>query len=72
MIQDRIPLTHLPRELSRLTGLPAPGYRTLYLAALDGRLPADQGTNGRWGVPRADLPKVADALGLTARIPTAA
>ena len=58
---DRISLPHLPAELRRL-GSPAQ-YRTLYTAALDGRIPAEPGPNGRWTVSRDDLPKIAAALG---------
>ena len=58
---DRILLPHLPAELRRL-GSPAQ-YRALYTAALDGRIPAEPGPNGRWTVSRDDLPKIAAALG---------
>jgi hypothetical protein len=63
MIHDRIPLTLLPHELRSLTGATPPGYRATYTAALDGRIPAERGLNGRWTVARADLPAIAAALG---------
>jgi hypothetical protein len=66
MVTDRIPLTLLPLELRRLTGGNVPAYRVGYNAALDGRIPAERGDNGRWTVARADLPKIAAALGCTA------
>jgi hypothetical protein len=59
----RVPLTALSRELAALTGKPAPNYRKLYLAILDGKLPADQ-VDGRYTV---DVRAAADALGLTAQ-----
>jgi len=39
-----------------------PSYRTTYNAAVDGRIPAEQGDNGRWSVARTDLPLIAAAL----------
>ncbi len=57
----RIPLSLLPRELQRLTGA-SPGYRALYNAALDGRIPAELGANGRWSVARDDVPEIVAAL----------
>lgn len=59
----RIPLTMLPSELRELTGATPPGYRTAYLAALDGRIPA-RFAAGRWTVARADLPAIAAILAL--------
>lgn len=60
-MHERIPLTLLPREL-RQAGGPAISYRAAYNAALDGRLPAERGDNGRWTVARDDLARIADAL----------
>lgn len=57
---DRIPLTHLPRELRR-AGDPEISYRRLYSLCLDGRFPAERGTTG-WTVARDDLPAVMAAL----------
>ena len=62
---ETIPLPALPREIARLTGGTAPSYRRAYLAALEGRIPAERGENGRWTVARADLPAL--ALTLTGR-----
>jgi hypothetical protein len=58
---DRIPLTHLPRELRRAGG-PEVSYRRLYSLCLDGRFPAERGSTG-WTVARDDLPAVIAALG---------
>jgi hypothetical protein len=59
----RIPLALLSARLAQRTGRPAPGYRSLPMAALDARLPAER-VNGRWYVREADLDHVAEALGL--------
>jgi hypothetical protein len=59
---ERIPLPLLPLELARLTGEPGPTYRTCYLAAVDGQIPAERGLNGRWTVAARDLAKVAAAF----------
>lgn len=58
----RIPLSLLPIEVKRLTGQLGPNYRTCYNAALDGRIPAERGENGRWTVAAGDLAKVVAAL----------
>ena len=60
----RIPLPLLPRELAALTGAPPPSYRRCYTLVLDGRLPAEL-VNGRHQVRRADLPAIAELVGLT-------
>lgn len=61
-MSNRVPLTALSRELAALTGKPAPSYRKLYVAILDGKLPADQ-VDGRYIV---DVQLAAQALDLTA------
>jgi hypothetical protein len=61
MSETTIPLPLLPRELRELTDR-APSYRALYLAALDGRIPATIGRNGRWSVDRHDLPRIAEIM----------
>ena len=62
-MSERVPLTRLPRELRRLQLMePVPSYRTTYNAAVDGRIPAEQGNNGRWSVARTDLPVIAATL----------
>jgi len=53
------------RKLAALTGQRAPTYRSLYVAALDGKIPAEQQTNGRWDVADADMPHIAEVFGLT-------
>jgi hypothetical protein len=44
-----------------------PTYREAYNAAVDGRIPAERGDNGRWSVARADLPLIRAALRRTRR-----
>jgi hypothetical protein len=58
----KVPLTQLSRELSALTGRPAPNYRKLWNMVVNGELPADQ-VNGRYTV---DVVAAAETLGLTA------
>jgi hypothetical protein len=60
----RVPLTALSRELTALTGQPAPGYRKLWTMVVNGELPAEQ-VNGRYTV---DVRAVAQTLGLTERV----
>ena len=56
---ERVPLSTLPREICALNGGRPPGYRTLYNACVDAKIPADRGENGRWTVLRRDLPLIA-------------
>jgi hypothetical protein len=64
MPADRIPLFLVPR-LMRERGITRdpPSYRHIYLAALDGRIPAQRESNGRWSVRELDLPSIAEKLG---------
>ena len=64
-------LTELPRALQKITGR-SPSYRTLYAAAVDGRIPAQQGENRHWTYATEDLPAIAAALGLASVKPSAA
>jgi hypothetical protein len=57
------PLPRLAGKLRELTGQEVPGYRKLYLLALDGSIPIET-RNGRLFVRDADLPQVAALLGL--------
>ena len=57
------PLTDLPATLAA-EGYPAPSYRFTYEAARSARIPATRGENGRWTFDPADLPVIADRLGL--------
>jgi hypothetical protein len=68
----RIPLPLVGRRLAALTGQRAPSYRSLYVAALDGKIPAEQQVNGRWDVAAADLPHIAEAFGLSTTSPAVA
>jgi hypothetical protein len=61
----RIPLTRLPREIAKLTGGPAPSYRQLYSAVLNGTIPAEQRENGRYDCGEHDVPAIAERFGLT-------
>lgn len=60
IMQKKVGLTALSRELTILTGKPAPGYRQLWAAIADGQLPAER-PNGRYLV---DVNEAAKALGL--------
>lgn len=62
-MSDGIRLSHLARELARLTTDPIPGHRKLHQLVLDAQLPAEM-VNGRWHVSRDDLPVIAERLGL--------
>lgn len=61
--QTRIPLTRLSPELSDRYGAAAPGYRKLYMLAMDGQLRTEL-VNGRHYVLEANLPAIAADLGL--------
>jgi hypothetical protein len=71
-MNTRIPLTKLGRRLAALTGQRAPSYRSLYVAALDAKIPAEQQPNGRWDVDDADVPQIAEAFGLSVTSPAVA
>jgi hypothetical protein len=62
-MSERIPLTLLPLELRRRKLVEqVPSYRSTYNAAVDNRIPAERGNNGRWTVAPADLPLIAATL----------
>jgi hypothetical protein len=65
MNTDKIPLPSLPRALALLTGGPTRPYTVCYKAVLDGRIPVEQGENGRYSVAHERLPEIARALGLS-------
>ncbi len=58
------PLTDLPATLAA-EGYRAPSYRFAYEAARSAVIPVTRGENGRWTFDPADLPVIADRLGLT-------
>ena len=60
---ERLPLTYLPSVLTEAGYQPAP-YRDLYEAARDCRIPAKPNKGGRWTFDPADLPTIAQAMGL--------
>ncbi len=63
-MSDRIPLTRVAGKIQEQTGIFVSGaYRKLYNAILDGRLPAEQGTAGRYTVRSDHLPHAATILG---------
>lgn len=68
----RIPLPVLPTLLSRQSDRPGPSYRSVYLAVVDGRIPAERAANGRWTVSQDDLPAIAAAFGLPTTVAIAA
>ncbi len=57
-----IPLVDTPRRLKEKHGVTVP-YRKLYSKVVDGLIPAERGSNGRWLIAEEDLPAIADALG---------
>jgi hypothetical protein len=61
--QARVPLNLVPRLLRErnITRTP-PSYRRIYLAVLDGRVPAERAANGRWSVRICDLKLIAETL----------
>lgn len=63
---DRKLLTDLPHALSN-SEYRNPGYRQLYEAARSARIPVEKNAQGRWTFSPADLPAIADAMGLTAQ-----
>lgn len=60
---EQTPLTHLPRTLAE-AGFDNPGYRALYEAARDARIPAKMSRGGRWTFCADDLPAIAEVMGL--------
>lgn len=62
-MSKKVPLPALSRELSAVTGRPAPGYRQLWSKVVNGELPVDQ-VNGRYIV---DVQVAAETLGLTVK-----
>jgi hypothetical protein len=67
MIVDRIPLTIVPRAIREAVkdSSTAPSYRRIYVAVLNGSIPADQ-INGRWHVS-ANLRPIMQHFGLVER-----
>ena len=62
-MSERAPLTLLAGELRRLRLVKRElDYRDAYNAAVDGRIPAERGENGRWTYAPADLPLIAETL----------
>ena len=54
-MSGRFPLSTLAGELRRRNSKPPATYRETYNAAVDGRIPAERGDNGRWSWTPADL-----------------
>ena len=69
--QTYIALPMLPTALAVHSGRHPPGYSKLYIAAVDGDIPAEK-IGARWYIRRDRLREVATILGLTslAAIPT--
>mgnify|MGYP000406859055 CR=1 FL=1 len=61
---ERQLLTQLPHALSEAE-YRNPGYRRLYEAARDARIPAQMNDGGRWTFSPTDLPAIAAAMGLS-------
>jgi len=68
--ETRIPLSRLSPELIDRYGK-LPGYRKLAIMAMDGQLRTEM-VNGRHYVFEADLPAIAETLGLTPKTDTPA
>jgi hypothetical protein len=63
MSAARIPLSLLPGLLRDRELVQRPvGYREIYRAAVDARIPAVRGANGRWSVADRDLSQIAETL----------
>lgn len=60
------PLTILSGRLSQHIGGPAPGYRYIWNAVVNGELLMIKRQSGRWFFDEADVPAIANALGLVA------
>jgi hypothetical protein len=63
--------TDVVRELVRMYGSCPVGERRFHTMILDGRIPASRGINGRFEIDCADLPVIAEILGITAAEPAA-
>jgi hypothetical protein len=66
-MSERIPLILLPNVLRDIAEggdnvEQEPTYRDVYNAAVDARIPAERGDNGRWSVARADVPLIRATL----------
>ena len=59
---ERIPLVDGSQELRRLCGQTMP-YNVLWRAIVEGAVPAER-IRGRWYLKRADLPRIAETLGI--------
>jgi hypothetical protein len=72
--RKRIPLPQLLRELNNRYKGANLKYAQLYRDALNGVLPIHQGPNSRYSADEADIPRIAELLGLLGpeQIPTAA
>jgi hypothetical protein len=67
-IGEHLTLTAVPRELkpfAETAGRPMPTYKQVYGKLLDGAFEATK-PGGQWLVARADLPVIAEAMGLKA------
>ena len=62
-MEQKLPLTDLPAALIE-AGFEPIRYRAIYEAALDARIPATRGRNGRWSFNPQDLGQIAERLGL--------
>ena len=62
-MHSKLPLPTLPDALIQ-AGYETVPYRALWHAAVDRRFPATRAKNGRWAYELADLPAIAEAMGL--------
>ena len=63
MPSNKQPFPTLPDALIQAGYETAP-YRALWQAAVERRFPATRAKNGRWAYELADLPVIAEAMGL--------
>ena len=60
---SQISIAHIGRKIAALTGKPGPTHQQVYSAVLRGAVPAEF-LNGRWYMREADVPLMAQALGI--------
>lgn len=66
-MNETVGLTELPRALREFTGGSTATYQTLYREIVNGNLPAERSSSGRWLVRRTDLPRIAKTLGFSTK-----
>jgi hypothetical protein len=62
-VSETLSLSDVPRIIRNMTGKRA-SYQRLYRLLVDGDLPGEKNSAGRWRVRREDIPVIANHLGL--------